>query len=347
MKSLIFYKPGDIRLEEMPKPCAGPKDAVIRIARAGICGSDLKAYLFDGHSVGILNKGEFGVDGQFGHEMVGTVESVGEETEGICIGDRVFVNPMRCKRNGMLSCDMSGAFSEYVLAEDAAYGYNLRRLADHVSFDQAVLTEPLGVATHGKNIIGIKPWENVVIYGGGTIGLCALQACIAAGCRKPVLIDHHDERLAIAEKIGGVGINSAKDPDVAAALINHFGFVMSPFFEKKVNVDAWLDCAAAGTIIADICQMTKPGARIAVLGVYRQPLELDMGPLGSSEVLISGSLGYQDNDITESMNTIEAHGDTLSSVITHHFPIDQAVEAFQTAADKTTGAIKVIIDYDM
>ena len=201
MKSLIFYKPGDIRLEEMPKPAAGPKDAVIRVARAGICGSDLKAYLFDGHSVGILNKGEFGVDGQFGHEMVGTVEEVGSETEGICVGDRVFVNPMRCKRNGMLSCDMSGAFSEYVLAEDAAYGYNLRKLQDHVSFDQAVLTEPLGVATHGKNIIGIKPWENVVIYGGGTIGLCALAAAVAAGCRKPVLIDHHDDRLEKAELI--------------------------------------------------------------------------------------------------------------------------------------------------
>ena len=347
MKSLLFYKPGDIRLEEMPKPKAGPKDAVIRIARAGICGSDLKAYLFDGHSVGILNKGEMGVDGQFGHEMVGTVEEVGSETEGIAVGDRVFVNPMRCKRNGMLSCDMSGAFSEYVLAEDAAYGYNLMKLADHVSFDEAVLTEPLGVATRGKNIINVKPWENVVIYGGGTIGLCALQAAIAAGCRKPILIDHHDNRLAIAEAIGGVGINSKKNPDVAEAIMDHFGYQMSPFFEKKANVDAWLDCAATGNIINEICAMTKPGARIAVLGVYRQPLELDMGPLGASEIMISGSLGYSDNDVRESMNTIEAHGKTLSKIITHQFPIDQGVEAFQTAADKSTGAIKVVINYDL
>ena len=346
MKSLIFYKPGDIRLEEMPKPSAGPKDAVIRIARAGICGSDLKAYLFDGHSVGILNKGEFGVDGQFGHEMVGTIEEVGSETEGISVGDRVFVNPMRCKRNGMLSCDMSGAFSEYVLAEDAAYGYNLRKLQDHVSFDQAVLTEPLGVATHGKNVIHIQPWENVVIYGGGTIGLCALQAAVAAGCRKPVLIDHHDDRLEKAEAIGGVGINSAKNPNVAEALMEHFGFVMSPFFEKKVNVDAWLDCAATGNIINDITAMSKSGSRISVLGVYRQPPEIDMAPFGSNEISLFGSLGYQDEDITQSMNTIEAHGKDLSRIITHHFPIDKAVEAFRTAADKSTGAIKVVIDYD-
>ena len=347
MKSLIFYEPGDIRLEEMPKPVPGPKDAVIRIARAGICGSDLKAYLFDGHSVGILNKGEFGVDGQFGHEMVGTIEEIGSETEGIAVGDRVFVNPMRCKRNGMLSCDMSGAFSEYVLAEDAAYGYNLRKLQDHVSFDEAVLTEPLGVATHGKNIIGIKPWENVVIYGGGTIGLCALQAAIAAGCRKPVLIDHHDDRIAKAEAIGGCGINSAKNPDVAKALIDHFGFVLSPFYEKKVNVDAWLDCAATGNIINEICSMTKPGARIAVLGVYREAPRIDMGPFGSSEITLCGSLGYNDFDITESMNTIEAHGEKLSKIITHQFPIDLAVEAFKTAADKSTGAIKVVINYDL
>lgn len=346
MKALLYYAPHDIRLEEIDKPKAGPKDVIIKVVRAGICGSDLKAYLYDGHSVGIFCKGEMGVDGQFGHEMAGIVEEVGNETEGIAIGDRVFVNPMRCKRMGMLSCDMSGAFSEYVHVEDAAYGYNLRKLADHVSFDEAVLTEPLSVATHGMNRINVKPWENVVVYGAGPIGLCALQAAVAAGCRKPVIIDHHDDRLAIAEAIGGVGINSAKTPDVKELLIEHFGSVTSPFFETRVNVDAWLDCAATGNIINDITAMSKSGSRISVLGVYRQPPEIDMAPFGSNEISLFGSLGYQDEDITQSMNTIEAHGKDLSRIITHHFPIDKAVEAFRTAADKSTGAIKVVIDYD-
>lgn len=346
MKALIYYGPGDIRMEEREKPVPGPKDVVVKVARAGICGSDLKAYLHDGHSVGILCKGEMGVDGQFGHEMVGAVHELGSEVTGIKTGDRVFVNPMVCRRMKMLSCDMSGAFSEYVLVEDAAYGYNLRHLPDDVSFDTAVLTEPLGVAIHGKNLINVKPWEHVVIYGAGTIGLLALQAVLASGCRKPVIIDHHDNRLAIAEAMGGVGFNSAKDPDVEGFLRSHFGFVMSPFMEKSVDVDAWLDCAGTGSIMNDICRMTKTGARVAVLAVYRAPLSLEMGHLGSHEITIRGALGYDQNDITESCQIVEACADTLAGVVTHHFPHEKAVEAFQTAADKSTGAIKVVIDYD-
>lgn len=347
VKALIYYGPGDIRMEERDKPTPGPRDVVVKVARAGICGSDLKAYLDDGHSVGILCKGEMGVDGQFGHEMVGTVCELGSDVKTIALNDRVFVNPMTCRKTGMLSCDMSGAFSEYVLVEEAAYGYNLRKLSENTSFDEAVLTEPLGVAIHGKNAAGVKPWENVVIFGAGTIGLCALQAAIASGCRRPVIVDHHANRLALAEKLGGVGFNSAEDPDVEAFLRDHFGYVVSPFMEKNVDVDVWLDCAGTGSILNDISRMSKSGARVAVLAVYRKPVELVMGPIGSHEIQISGTLGYTQNDITESCNIIERHGSSFSSVITHRFPHEKAVEAFQTAADKSTGAIKVIIDYDV
>ena len=347
MKSLIYYGPKDVRMEERDKPVAGPKDVVVKVARVGICGSDLKAYLHDGHSVGILCKGEMGVDGQFGHEMVGTIFEKGDEVDGIALGDRVFVNPMVCRRTGMLTCDMSGAFSEYVLVEDAAYGYNLRHLADDTSFDVAVLTEPLGVAIHGKNLINVKPWEHVVIYGAGTIGLCALQAVIASGCREPVIIDHHENRLAIARNMGGIGFNSAEDSDVEGFLKKHFGYVISPFMEESVDVDAWLDCAGTGPILEEICRMTKSGARVGILATYRQPLSLDMSPFGSHEVQLYGALGYNQNDITESCNIIQQHADTISGIITHHFPIDQAVEAFKVAADESTGAIKVVINYDM
>lgn len=172
MKALLYYGKGDIRIEDIDKPVAGAKDVIVKVMRAGICGSDVKAYVDDGHSVGILWKDEFpGIDGQFGHEMVGVVDEIGSEVEGIKVGDRVFVNPTVCRRAGMMTCDMSGAFSEYVLVEDAAYGYNLLQLSDETSFDAAVMTEPLSVATHGKNQAEIKPHEHVVIYGAGTIGL--------------------------------------------------------------------------------------------------------------------------------------------------------------------------------
>lgn len=83
MKALIYCGTGNLTMEEREIPKTGKNDVLIRVARAGICGSDLTAYLGDGMKVGILYKGQFGHDGQFGHEMVGTVEKIGEEVKDI------------------------------------------------------------------------------------------------------------------------------------------------------------------------------------------------------------------------------------------------------------------------
>ncbi len=91
MLSLLYYGPKDIRLEEIDRPQPKEKDVIVKVMRAGICGSDLKAYLHDGHSVGILWKDEYpGIDGQFGHEMVGVIDEVGGDVTAVHIGDRVF-----------------------------------------------------------------------------------------------------------------------------------------------------------------------------------------------------------------------------------------------------------------
>lgn len=345
MKTLIYYGPKDIRLEELPAPVAGPKDAVIKIARAGICGSDITAYLYDGRNVGIFPKGEMGLDGQFGHEMVGTVDSIGAEVTGISVGDRVFVNPTTCKRNGMLGCDMSGAFSEYVLVEDAQYGNNLLKLADDVSFDEAVVVEPLAVGTHGKNCVDVKAYEHVVVYGAGTIGLCALNALLAAGVSSPVIIDYNDERLKLAQEMGGVPFNPGRDGDLKAFLIRHFGSVRNQFMAECVDVDVFIDCAGAPPILNEIASFAKQDARISVVAVYKKPISFDVAPFGASRLALKGSCGYDICDIQEALNHVSSHKTKISRIVTHHFPQEQAVEAFAIAADPTTGAIKVVIDY--
>ena len=345
MKALIYYGPKDIRLEERPMPTAGKKDAVVKIERAGICGSDITAYLYDGHNVGILPKGECGVDGQFGHEMVGTVYAAGDETEGIHAGDRVFINPTTCKRNGMMGCDMSGAFSEYVLVEDAQYGKNLLKLDDNVSFDEAVVIEPLSVGTHGKNCVDVKPYEHAVVYGAGTIGLCTLNALLAAGCSRPVVIDVNDERLKLAEKMGGVPFHPGKDGDVKTFLSRHFGTVKNMFTEECVDVDAYIDCAGAPSILGEISSFAKQDARISIVAVYNKPISFDIAPFSASRLTMKGSCGYDISDIIEALNHVTAHKTKVSEIVTHHFSHDKAVEAFAFASDSASGAIKVVIDY--
>lgn len=319
---------------------------VVKVARAGICGSDLTAYLLDGMSVGILRNGQFDHNGQFGHEMVGTVYEAGPEVQGIEVDDRVFINPTVCKRNGMMGCDMAGAFSEYVLVEDAAYGYNLLKLADDVSYDEAVITEPFAVGTHGKNCIQVQPHEKVVICGAGTIGLCALNAVLAVGCQKPVVVDMNTQRLALAKEMGAEVFCSGTDGDLKEFLTARFGGVTDSFGFSKPDVDAYIDCAGAGPILDQIVGMAKKKARIAIVAIYHKRVELNAAGFLSGELTMKGSCGYQLSDVTEAFQNVNSHRTRISRIVTHHFPHEQSVEAFQTAADRTSGAIKVVIDYD-
>lgn len=345
MKALIYYGTGKLKMEERPVPETGSKDVLVKVARAGICGSDLTAYLADGMKVGILYKGQFGHDGQFGHEMAGTVEKVGEDVKDVHPGDRVFVNPTVCKRNGMLGCDIAGAFSEYVLVEDAAYGYNLMKLADDVSFDEAVVIEPLAVGTHGKNCIDVKPHENVVVFGAGTIGLCTLNAVLAVGCQKPVVVDMNQERLKLAREMGA----AAYHPDMGELkefLQRHFGAVANPFGMMNPDVDAFIDCAGARPIIGQIIGLAKEKARIAVVAVYKADIEISAATLLSSQLTLKGSCGFEQADLVEAFHNINTHRTSAPQIVTHHFAHKDAAEAFRFAADPKSGAIKVVIDYE-
>lgn len=346
MRSLIYYGPGNIRMEDRPMPKANEKDVVVKVARAGICGSDLTAYLLDGMSVGILRNGQFGHDGQFGHEMVGTVYEVGKEVEDIKVGDRVFVNPTVCKRNGMMGCDIAGAFSEYVLVEDAAYGYNLLKLADDVTFDEAIVTEPFAVGTHGKNCIQVKPHEKVVIYGAGTIGLCTLNSVLAIGCHKPVVVDTNIQRLELAKEMGAEIFCPGTDNSLKEFLISHFGNVVDSFGFSKPDVDAYIDCAGSGSILDQIVSMAKKNSRIAIVAIYHKPVNVNVANFLSSELMMKGSCGYQFSDVMEAFQNINNHRTQIARIVTHHFNHEQSIEAFQTAADRNSGAIKVVIDYN-
>lgn len=346
MKALIYYGPKELKMEEVPMPVPGKKDVLVKIARAGICGSDLTAYLYDGMGVGILKKGQFGHDGQFGHEMVGTVCQLGEEVEGIAVGDRVFINPTVCKRNGMLGCDIAGAFSEYTVVEDAKYGYNLYKLADNCSFDEAVVIEPLGVGTHGKNRIEVRPSDKVMIYGAGTIGLCALNACLAVGCQNVVVSDMNEKRLEMVKEMGGVPYSPAVNGDLKKFLIELHGPEYDTFGQEKTAIDAFIDCAGAAPILPEIISIAKAKSRVAIVAVYKRPTELNAAGLLSNEMTVRGCCGYETEDIIEAFNNVNKHRTEISRIVTHHFKHEDAVKAFEFAADPTAGGIKVVIDYE-
>src|SRR4051794_7180241 len=162
MKVAVLHGPGDLRLDNAQRPVAGPKDLVIKVAAAGICGTDLHF-----RSMGP----RFPKPMPLGHEFAGEVIEVGPEVTSFKAGDRVAYNsnnsPADMGRGG--EC---GGFSDYVvLREVDGQVQSLCRVPDNVSLDHAALVEPMSVATHAVNRADPKPGESVTIFGVGPIGL--------------------------------------------------------------------------------------------------------------------------------------------------------------------------------
>lgn len=343
MKAGIFYETGKVGVEELEKPMAGDDEAIIRVCRAGICGSDVYAYLDNDRLTCVTQKGDHGADGQFGHEVFGIVDSIGKNVKGINIGDPVFINPMTARRGG-LTAGLSGGFSEYMRVEDPAYGYNMEKWDATVSIDQAALLEPMSVATHGKNIARITADDKVVILGGGAIGLCVLSAVLNAGCKNPVVVDRHENRLNIVKNMGGIPFDSSKDGNLTKFLMENVGRTKTFFGMPVPDVDAYIDCAGSTALLDQVLHAVKDKARISIVAGYSEPYPIDLSFLGTMQVEVYGSRAYDQADIEEAFKNIQGKKTDIDPIITHHFKLDDIKEAFETAKNRDSGAIKVMID---
>ena len=155
MRATIMYQAGDVRIENIPDATIKqPTDAVIRVIRACICGSDL-SYIKYG---GIMR--EPGGVTPIGHEGAGEVLSVGPDVSGVSVGDPVIINPMMTPSN-IGSGGPEGAFVDELLVRDAERGTNLLPIPEGVPYDVAAMCEPLAVAMHGVNRMEVKPGDKV------------------------------------------------------------------------------------------------------------------------------------------------------------------------------------------
>ncbi|CUX71735.1 Galactitol-1-phosphate 5-dehydrogenase [Clostridium sp. C105KSO15] len=337
MKAAIYKGIKKIEIMEKPIPRAGSNDIVVQIKRAGICATDTTAYLHNGDIVGIYPGAEFG------HEMVGVVSETGEKVTALKKGTRVFVNPMTYRPANVK--ERGGAFSEYVLVENAQLDYNVFILPDELSFDDAVIIEPFSVGIHGKNVVGTDNYNNVVIFGAGAIGLSALSGLIGSGNKKPVVVDIDDKRLKLAEEMGGIGFNSATG-DLCQFLTERFGQSMNYLGSAVPDIDVYMDCAGAPNIPEQFLNLSKIGSRFVVVAVYKKPVEVTLGNLMWTESSMMGSFMYNSSDIREAIDYLSDKNTNAVKMITHNFSHSQIVEAFEMAIN-TEKAVKVVINYEL
>lgn len=331
MKQVNIHAPGQVELDEVAEPVPGPRDAVIRVAACGICGSDL-GYIKLGGLAGPSDKRM-----PLGHEFAGTVEAVGSEVTGLAVGARVVVNPMS-NDNQIGNGSPEGAFAPLVLVPNAADGHAVFEIPDTLPMDIAALAEPLSVGMQGVDRAAPQPGDKAVVFGAGPIGLSAVASLKFRGVDDIIAIDFSARRLEIASKLGARATLNPGSQDAWAGIRELHG--TSPLFGAQMaGSDLYIEASGAGTVIEQVLANAKTNARLSVVGLHRTPIEVNFLVVMMKSMTIVGSMAYPDDwsDTLELLMTAD-----LSPMITHRFALDDFHEALAVAQQANAGA-KVIV----
>jgi (R,R)-butanediol dehydrogenase/meso-butanediol dehydrogenase/diacetyl reductase len=260
MRAAIFHAPGQLlTIEDLPEPEPQPGEVVLKIARCGVCGTDLDSTSGRGHT---LPAGS-----QLGHEYAGEVVALGKGVENLKIGDRVAAMPLagcgKCEycRTGIEAlCSTFRYYSEGIAEYARCSGRRCAKLPASVSLPDAALVEPLAVARRGVRMANVQPEDRALIIGPGPIGLAALFWLRRAGVRNIAMLASSGRRRALAEKMGA----SAFIVEGENALAEIGQALGGP---PHVVIEA----AGVPGVISRAIEVAAPGGRVVGLGYCVTP----------------------------------------------------------------------------
>lgn len=346
MRAALRAAPYQVRIAELPRPALEPGTAIVRVRAAGICGSDLHGYRERGAPE----------ERPQGHEVAGeivalaphpgTTPSVREgdlvTLDTICLG-RACGQCRWCAEGAFFHCerkrqgpDWGGAFAEYIKRDVRG----LFALPAAVGVHDGALVEPFAVAVHAMRFAALQPGETVAVIGAGAIGMTCLLAARAMGAGDVYVLARHAHQARLASELGAAAALLGT-PDEAAAEVR------SKTAGRGVDLVIETVGGEAPTLNQAWTLVRRRG-RVVVLGVFGHQVPVDLGkPLGlEATVVFPVCYGEQDgrHDYEVAIDLIASGKAPVSRLLTHRFPLAEAAQAFATAADKSTGSIKVQLD---
>lgn len=342
MRAITAYAAKDLRIEDHPTPEPGPGQVLIRMERGGICGSDLHYYNHGGFGVVRLKEPMI-----LGHEVAGEIAALGAGVADLSIGQRVAVSPSRpcgacayCAEGRQNHClDMrfygsampfphiQGAFSDWLVAEAWQCA-----VADGLSAGEAAMAEPLSVVLHGARQAGDIAGKRVLVTGCGPIGLLAVLVARAFGALEIVATDVTGFTLETARALGAdVTVNVAETPDGLA-----------PYAAGKGQLDVLFECSGVAAALAGAVPALRPGATIVQLGLGGD-MTLPLQAMTAKELALKGSFRFH-HEFPVAVEMMRQGRLDVRPLITHTYPVDKAVDAFDLASDRSQ-ALKVQIAF--
>jgi threonine 3-dehydrogenase len=321
-------------------PSIGPSDVLIRVKKAGICGTDHHIYAWDGWAQRRIKPPLV-----VGHEFVGTVAAVGEAVRGLSIGQRVSAEghiscgvcllcrtgeAHICEQVKIIGVDTDGAFATYI----AMPSVNVWRLDEAIPDDFAAIFDPLGNAVHTVMAAGVST-KSVVITGVGSIGLMAIPVARAAGAASVFAIDVNPAKLALAERVGADAVFDARDPNLLDEIARRTG---------GAGVDVLLEMSGSASAIDAGLHMLRNGGRAALLGIPPDDVKINLAERiifkGLTVLGINGRKMFETWYQTEAL--VKSGRVDLRPIITHVLPFEAFGEAFDLM--ESGAAAKIVLD---
>jgi threonine 3-dehydrogenase len=325
-------------MRDVPEPTIRDDEVLIRVRRAGVCGTDVHIYEWDDWAKGRC-KPPFTV----GHEFAGDVVRVGPLVRDVKAGDRVTAeghivdgtcmlcrtgNAHACPNTRVIGVDRDGCFADLI----AMPATNIWPLDPDISYDIGGIHDPMGNAFHTALTAEI-PGATVLITGCGPIGIFAVGICIAAGASRVIASDVNDTRLALAKRMGAHDVVHPAEAEAAVKKAT-----------GGLGVDVVLEMSGVPAAIHQAFKLVRSAGRVQMLGVPAKPMEFDFATeLVFKGVTVYGVTGRRMYQTWHQMSRFLRSGKfDPAPVITHRFPLERFDDAI--AAIKSGAAGKVIFD---
>jgi 2-desacetyl-2-hydroxyethyl bacteriochlorophyllide A dehydrogenase len=342
MRAVTFQAPGEVQVDEVQEPeLLAADDAIVRVQASGICGSDLHIY-----------HGRVQIEPGFviGHEYVGEVVAVGDEVTRVEVGDRVLGTYgtacgecFFCRREEFHKCDearvfghgqtlgsLQGAQAELLLVPHA--NLTLREVPEGLSEEVALFAgDVMGTGFHAIDSRPLAEGETAAILGMGPVGLCAVQAAMAAGASEVVAIDTVEDRLRMAESFGATAVHlTEQDPRAEVKKLT-----------EGRGVDLAVDAVGHPEALDLALRLARKAGTVSVTGVYAERAEVHMGVLWIKALTLTSGHANVIKHLDPVLELLSAGKLDPAPLVTHHMKLDEAPDAYRAYDNRE--ALKIVL----
>lgn len=347
MQALVLHAPKQFSVDTVDIPQPGRMELLCRVDAAMICGTD--PHIIKGEYPGFWPKAFPHV---LGHEWAGTVVAVGEGADqfGWQPGDRVAGTShnacgycMMCRRGRYNLCihygnedfhkhyghNYTGCYAEYVVHDIRT----LIRLPDQMEIEIGAAIDPVSIAMHTAKRANIRPGDDVVVLGSGSMGLFALQCVKVLGAGNVIVVGS-GQRLDIAKSVGADEVVDYRKTDSLAEVMKLTGGMGAP---------SVIECAGTPNSIQNSVEMCYRGGTISIIGIPVEPVALNVKKLVLDEIDFRGARANQNEQEEVIPMMLDGRIETRK-LITHTYPLVEFDTALDTFLTRKDGAVKVVID---